>query len=205
MSAGPATNVTGINSQRNRLGRCPSLAARGGWQIHIVDLKEGKKLDVSLPDVSFRKADLTNYAEFDAAFKQPSFYEDTGKTLDPPPEIDSASIEFWKTDRVRVNSLCSEAIKTPIIPMETRDNFPERSFTPPDQISKGVVMLADGEELVDLKSVGIHKEEATGQTVVVNGKNFYVIRAPEYCDESTEAVTEGTRVEKQAGLIYKKV
>ncbi|RYP43441.1 hypothetical protein DL770_011656 [Monosporascus sp. CRB-9-2] len=89
--------------------------------------------------------------------------------------------------------------------MEAWDSFPEHAFMPLDQISKVVLILADGEELVDAKGVKIHREEATGQTVVANGKNFYVVRAPDYCDELMEAVTEGTRAEKQAGFIYKKV
>lgn len=65
-------------------------------------------------------------------------------------------------------------------------------------------MLADGEDFVDAKGVKITSAEAIGQTVLANGKNYYVVKAPEYCDELIEAVTEGTRVENQAGYAIEK-
>lgn len=111
---------------------------------------------------------------------------------------------YWKSDRIRVNSLCPGAVKTPIIPMQAWESFPEHVFTPLETIAKVVLMLADGEEIVDSKGVKVPPEEALGQTVLANGKNYYVVKAPEYCDELIEAVTEGTRVENQTGFVLAK-
>ncbi|ROW00672.1 hypothetical protein VSDG_03228 [Cytospora chrysosperma] len=52
-----------------------ALAARGGWQIHIFDIKEedGRKVASSLPRTTFHKANVVSYdglaAAFAAAFK----------------------------------------------------------------------------------------------------------------------------------------
>lgn len=93
-----------------------ALAARGGWQIHIIDIKEeeGKEVAASIPNVFFHKANLTDYAALGAAFKaafitsgnrldfcfanagileRANFYSDTGKTIEPPPEVNMTSIE----------------------------------------------------------------------------------------------------------------
>ncbi|RYP69742.1 hypothetical protein DL771_005944 [Monosporascus sp. 5C6A] len=88
--------------------------------------------------------------------------------------------------------------------MEAWHSFPEHFCTLLDQIAKVVLMLADGEEFVDAKGVKIPKEEATGQTPVANGRNFYAVRAPECHDELMEAVTEGARAGNQAGFIHNK-
>ncbi|KAK7733094.1 hypothetical protein SLS53_008282 [Cytospora paraplurivora] len=48
-----------------------ALAAQGGWQIHILDLKvdEGNQAAHSLPQTTFHRVDLVNYEEVAAAFK----------------------------------------------------------------------------------------------------------------------------------------
>lgn len=94
-----------------------ALAARGGWQIHIIDLKEaeGKEVAATVPNTFFHKANITNYAELGAAFKaaflagnqrldfvfanagileRANFYADTGKTVEPPPELNMASVDI---------------------------------------------------------------------------------------------------------------
>jgi NAD(P)-dependent dehydrogenase (short-subunit alcohol dehydrogenase family) len=89
------------------LGVAQALAARGGWQIHIIDVKEeeGNEAAKSL-NGHFHKVDLTNYVELGAAFKaafiaggsrldfvfaNAGIVERTSifgapDTLDPPPE-----------------------------------------------------------------------------------------------------------------------
>lgn len=52
---------------------------------------------------------------------------------------------------------------------------------------------------INAGGVKITANDAIGQTVVANGKNFYIVKAPEYYDELMEAVVEGTRVDNQAG------
>lgn len=91
------------------LGVARALAARGGWQIHILDVKEeeGSKAANSIPNAHFHKVDLTNYADLGAAFKaafvnggnrldfvfanagiveRASIFDTASDTLDPPPE-----------------------------------------------------------------------------------------------------------------------
>lgn len=93
-----------------------ALAARGGWQIHIIDIKEaeGKEVAASVPNTSFHQADLTNYAQLGAAFKaafvagnqrldfvfanagileRANFYVDTGRSIEPPPEMNMTSVD----------------------------------------------------------------------------------------------------------------
>ena len=94
-----------------------ALAARGGWQIHIIDIKaaEGKEIAASTPNVYFHKGNLTDYAELGAAFmaafiagghrldfcfanagalERANFYSDTGKTVQPPPEMNMTNIDI---------------------------------------------------------------------------------------------------------------
>lgn len=91
------------------LGVAQALAARGGWQVHILDVKEeeGQKAAGSLSDVHFHKVDLTVYADLGHAIKaaftaggnrldfvfanagiieRASIFDSTSDSLDPPPE-----------------------------------------------------------------------------------------------------------------------
>lgn len=53
------------------LGVAQALAARGGWHVHILDIKEeeGKKVASELPRTTFHKTNLLNYDELAATFK----------------------------------------------------------------------------------------------------------------------------------------
>lgn len=88
--------------------------------------------------------------------------------------------------------------------MQAWKSFPDHVFTPIEIVTKVVLMLADGEEIVDAKGVRVPPEEAHGQTILANGQKYYVIAPPEYSDELAEVLTEGTRVEKQAGYVLEK-
>ncbi|KAI0155708.1 hypothetical protein BJ166DRAFT_531149 [Pestalotiopsis sp. NC0098] len=91
------------------LGVARALAARGGWQVHILDVKEeeGQKAAGSLSDVHFHKVDLTEYADLGRAIQsaftaggnrldfvfanagiieRASIFDSTSDSLDPPPE-----------------------------------------------------------------------------------------------------------------------
>ncbi|KAH8652111.1 hypothetical protein BX600DRAFT_471974 [Xylariales sp. PMI_506] len=91
------------------LGVTQALAARGGWQVHIFDVKEeeGNKAAGSLPNVHFHKVDLTRYSELGGAFKaafvaggnrldfvfanagiieRSSIFDAQSDSIDPPPE-----------------------------------------------------------------------------------------------------------------------
>lgn len=62
-----------------------ALAARGGWQIHLLDVKEdeGREAAASLqlrPGAAFHRADLTRYDELSAAFA--AAYAAGGNRLD---------------------------------------------------------------------------------------------------------------------------
>lgn len=59
-----------------------ALAARGGWQIHILDLKEdeGQKAASSLPHTTFHKANISDYDQLAAVFK--TVFIAGGKRLD---------------------------------------------------------------------------------------------------------------------------
>ncbi|KUI58312.1 Short-chain dehydrogenase reductase 5 [Cytospora mali] len=59
-----------------------TLAARGGWQIHLIDIKEdvGTQAASSLPNTTFHKANVVNYEELGAAFK--SAFTAGGNRLD---------------------------------------------------------------------------------------------------------------------------
>lgn len=92
------------------LGVTEALAARGGWQVHILDIKEeeGNKVASSLADVYFHKVDLTKYTELGDAFKKAfvagdnrldfvfanagiiersSIFDLKSDSIEPPPEI----------------------------------------------------------------------------------------------------------------------
>lgn len=98
------------------LGVAEALAAKGGWQTHILDLKEdeGQKAASALPNTTFHQVNLTNYSELSNAFKnifaasghrldfvfanagiveRAGFYEASHTGLDPPPEPDFATFD----------------------------------------------------------------------------------------------------------------
>ncbi|KAK6064416.1 hypothetical protein SCUP234_08926 [Seiridium cupressi] len=91
------------------LGVTRALVARGGWQVHILDVKEeeGKKVASSLSGVHFHKVDLTKYSDLGIVIKEvfvaggnrldfvfanagiierSSIFDTTSDSLDPPPE-----------------------------------------------------------------------------------------------------------------------
>lgn len=93
-----------------------ALASRGGWQIHVLDIKEdeGTRAASALPDTSFHRTDLTKYDDITAAFKtafasgggrldlvfanagifeQSNVYDVTSTSLDLPPEPNYATVE----------------------------------------------------------------------------------------------------------------
>lgn len=53
------------------LGVVQALADRGGWHVHILDVKEeeGNRVAGSMSDVHFHKVDLTSYSDLGDAFK----------------------------------------------------------------------------------------------------------------------------------------
>lgn len=88
-----------------------ALAARGGWELHLIDLNQvaGKAAASSLPCAHFHRADATNYTSLAAAFKEAfessngqlhfvfanagiaerdNFYKKHDTGADPPPEPD---------------------------------------------------------------------------------------------------------------------
>lgn len=94
-----------------------ALASQGGWQIHILDVKEdeGQKVASTLPRTFFHKTNITNYDEVAAAFKavyisggnrldfvfanagiieRSSMFDLKSDSLDPPPRPDYTPMEI---------------------------------------------------------------------------------------------------------------
>ncbi|ROV97114.1 hypothetical protein VMCG_07528 [Cytospora schulzeri] len=257
-----------------------ALAARGGWQIHLIDIKEedGNQAASSLPRATFHRANLLNYDELAAAFKA-AFTAGGNNRLDfvfanagtiemptrrvnpdsieapPPPDftslevnlkggintvhlarhylnlspekgsivITSSSAGIWpaywapvytaskfglvgfmrtvahiyKPEGIRVNALCPGAVRTPLMPPAAWECMPEDVFTPIELIGEIVLKMAEGKEVVDSKGVRVSPEELYGQSIVANGKNFYVQSGPEYCDDVLARTMESTKNQKE--------
>lgn len=94
-----------------------ALAKKQDWNIHIVDLNEqqGREVASSLPNTVFHKANVTDYGELSAAFKdtfssegnrldfvfanagiieKTNFYKPSGTGIDPPSEPEWPTIDI---------------------------------------------------------------------------------------------------------------
>lgn len=108
--------ITG-GSGGSGLAVAQALAARGGWQIHLLDIKadDGERAAASLPDATFHRADLVDYDGLAAAFRaawvaggrrldfvhanagiieRSNLYATKSDNDDPPPQPDYGAIEI---------------------------------------------------------------------------------------------------------------
>lgn len=100
---------------------------------------------------------------------------------------------LYKPEGIRVNALCPGAVRTAILPPAAWEIVPDDVLTPVELIAEVVLKMAEGEEVVDSKGVRVPAEELYGQSIVANGKNYYVQGEPEYCDDIMARTMEATK------------
>nr|OQO16418.1 hypothetical protein B0A51_17040 [Rachicladosporium sp. CCFEE 5018] len=101
----------------------------------------------------------------------------------------SIAPSYWKQDRIRVNAICPSLVATGIMPKEMYASFPDGVLTPIESVVKAVLLLLDGKtEQVDEGKV------VAGQTVEVNGSDFYFRKQIEFCNPLAAAVMGSAEV-----------
>src|SRR4051812_31473688 len=106
----------------------------------------------------------------------------------------STSKHYYLYDGIRVNAICPGTVRPNLLDASGWAAFPDEFFTPVEKIVEMVLMLVDGDDMVDGNGVGISADWAWGRAVEVNGRNHYFREMPEYCDDQMRQVMEATDV-----------
>jgi NAD(P)-dependent dehydrogenase (short-subunit alcohol dehydrogenase family) len=101
---------------------------------------------------------------------------------------------YYVNDRIRANTINPGTVRTNLLDQEAWNHFPDSYFTPVSKIVEVVLMLVDGGEMVDSKSVKVEAGKDWGRAVEVNGTNHYFREQVDYCDEAMAAVMRATDV-----------
>jgi hypothetical protein len=96
----------------------------------------------------------------------------------------------------------SGTVRTNLLDASRWVDFPDESFAPVEKIVEVVLVLVEGNDMMDGKGVRISADQAWRRAVEVNGRNHYFVEMPEYCDGQMRHVMEATDVD---GLALKKV
>lgn len=106
---------------------------------------------------------------------------------------------FKLIDGIRVNAICPGPVRSGILPSVVWDRLDPKLLTPPELISKLVLLLADGGEIIDTKGHTVSADKAYGQAIVANADKYYLMAEHEYPDEAVARIIQETKVERQAG------
>ena len=107
--------------------------------------------------------------------------------------------QLHNMDGIRVNAICPGLVKTGLAGEGNYDGFPQDVITPVEEISKRVLQLVDGSNLVDSKGVRVPSEMAYGLAVEISMHNFYIRSQPEYCDDAMARIMGATESDAQKG------
>jgi NAD(P)-dependent dehydrogenase (short-subunit alcohol dehydrogenase family) len=110
----------------------------------------------------------------------------------------SIAKHYYLYDDIRVNAICPGTVRTNLLDASGWAAFPDEFFTPVEKIVEVVLMLVDGDDMVDGKGVRISADRAWGRAVEVNGRNHYFREMPEYYDDQMRQVMEATDVDGPA-------
>jgi len=105
----------------------------------------------------------------------------------------------YHLDGIRANCICPGIVETGLVGEGGWSAFPQHLFTPVGMITKVVLMMLDGVEMVDSNGVKVPADKNYGQSVEINLQNFYIRTAPGFCDDEMKAIMEATSVENQKG------
>lgn len=106
---------------------------------------------------------------------------------------------FKLKDGIRVNAICPGPVRSNILPSVVWDRLDPKLLAPPENISKLVLLLADGGDIVDSIGQTVSADKAYGQAIVANADKYYLMAEHEYPDEAIARVVQETNVERQEG------
>lgn len=81
-------------------------------------------------------------------------------------------------ENIRVNSILPGAIRTTLHTQAIWDQFPQKDFTPVDEVVKAVLGL-------------VQDPTATGQAMEISAGETFDRRQPDYCNETMKRVMQG--------------
>ncbi|KAL2014361.1 hypothetical protein VTN00DRAFT_1886 [Thermoascus crustaceus] len=105
----------------------------------------------------------------------------------------------FRLDGIRVNAICPTIVQTNLLHKAGWANFPQYLFIPAESIEKVVLLLIDGQDMVDANGKEVPAAETYGRAVEMSGANYYFREQPEYCDDEMRQVMTATVLENQVG------
>ena len=116
--------------------------------------------------------------------------------------VRSIAKHYYLYGGIRVNATCPGTVRTNLLDASGWVDFLDESFVPVEKFVEVVLMLVEGDNMMDGKRVRISAGQAWRRVVQVNGRNHYFGEMPEYCGGQMRHVLEATDVH---GLALKKV
>lgn len=80
-------------------------------------------------------------------------------------------------------------------------NFPQNRFIPVETVAKVVLLLIDGDDMVDANGKEVPGPETYGLAVEMSGEKYYFREPPEFCDDEMREVMAATVLENQVGAV----
>ena len=99
---------------------------------------------------------------------------------------------------IRVNAICPGTVWTNLLDTSGWAAFLDEFFAPVEKIVEVMLMLVEGDDMMDGKGVRISANRAWRRAVEVSGRNRYFREMPEYCDDQMRQVVEATDVDGPA-------
>jgi NAD(P)-dependent dehydrogenase (short-subunit alcohol dehydrogenase family) len=112
--------------------------------------------------------------------------------------VRSIAKHYYLYGGVPVNGICPGTVWTNLLDASGWADFPDEFFVPVEKIVEVVLMLVEGDYMMDGKGARISANRTWRCAVGVNGRNHYFREMLEYCDDQMRQVTEATDVDGPA-------
>lgn len=107
----------------------------------------------------------------------------------------------FRLDGIRANAICPTIVRTNPLDEDGWANFPQSRFILVETVAKVVLLLIDGDDMVDANGKEVPGPETYGLAVEMSGEKYYFREPPEFCDDEMREVMAATVVENQVGAV----